>query len=375
MAEAMGRAGGKRRLAAAGRDARIRPMRARPKSPRTSRYEPPPAKTGLTPDELAFWRTRVVRQRYTAAARPGSENELFARIEHDGNWVYFPLGSQVPDRAAARASAIYGAYVSDGWNAVRRRHVRLFIWAICWFTEPLACTYATLFTRPGRTAVAAAGGTGKAVPVAIVEPVEEVRRGLADCLNRMQGYACVRAAGQATELTEAPGGAGPAPKLVLYNQHESDLPAADFHRRLQARWPGVVAVPFNIYGHSDELFMAISGMERGYFLRRRPPAQLLEPLAKFWLTGPAAQGPLRRHLQPYFQQLVAAEPEPGTAALTQREAEILVYLGAGHTNKTIASLLGISAWTVHTYVKSIFEKLGAHTRAEAVMRYPDPLNR
>ena len=55
--------------------------------------------------------------------------------------------------------------------------------------------------------------------------------------------------------------------------------------------------------------------------------------------------------------------------LSQRETEILRHLGAGQTDKTISTLLGISVWTVHAHVKSIFGKLGVHTRAEAVMRY------
>jgi NarL family two-component system response regulator YdfI len=61
--------------------------------------------------------------------------------------------------------------------------------------------------------------------------------------------------------------------------------------------------------------------------------------------------------------------EPAAAAahpLTPRETEILAMLAEGLGNKTIALRLGISGHTVKTHLGSIFEKLGAANRAEAV---------
>ena len=54
--------------------------------------------------------------------------------------------------------------------------------------------------------------------------------------------------------------------------------------------------------------------------------------------------------------------------LTPRELDVLNAISAGHSNKTIARELGISLHTVKFHVESIFRKLGARTRAEAVVR-------
>lgn len=54
------------------------------------------------------------------------------------------------------------------------------------------------------------------------------------------------------------------------------------------------------------------------------------------------------------------------AALSPREREILALLAEGMGNKIVAARLGISEHTVKTHVASIFQKLGADTRAEAV---------
>lgn len=54
------------------------------------------------------------------------------------------------------------------------------------------------------------------------------------------------------------------------------------------------------------------------------------------------------------------------APLSPREREILALLAEGMGNKIVAARLGISEHTVKTHVASIFQKLGAETRAEAV---------
>jgi len=62
--------------------------------------------------------------------------------------------------------------------------------------------------------------------------------------------------------------------------------------------------------------------------------------------------------QPFAEEL--AEP------LSERELEVLDRMAEGLSNKLIAHRLGISEHTVKTHVASIFAKLGASTRTEAV---------
>ena len=54
--------------------------------------------------------------------------------------------------------------------------------------------------------------------------------------------------------------------------------------------------------------------------------------------------------------------------LTPRELEVLGAIGAGLSNKAIARELGISLHTVKFHIESLFRKLGARTRAEAVAK-------
>jgi DNA-binding CsgD family transcriptional regulator len=56
------------------------------------------------------------------------------------------------------------------------------------------------------------------------------------------------------------------------------------------------------------------------------------------------------------------------ALLTPRELEVLAALAEGLTNKAIARRLNISLHTVKFHVESLFRKLGARTRTEAVAK-------
>lgn len=54
--------------------------------------------------------------------------------------------------------------------------------------------------------------------------------------------------------------------------------------------------------------------------------------------------------------------------LTPREIEVLGAIGEGLTNKAIARRLDISPHTVKFHIESLFRKLGARTRTEAVAK-------
>ncbi|HJL20455.1 MAG TPA: helix-turn-helix transcriptional regulator [Sandaracinaceae bacterium LLY-WYZ-13_1] len=59
-------------------------------------------------------------------------------------------------------------------------------------------------------------------------------------------------------------------------------------------------------------------------------------------------------------------PGPYPVALSPREHDVLDLLRLGYTNREIARALGTSVNTVRNQLRSLFRKLGATTRAEAV---------
>ncbi|HKP52857.1 MAG TPA: response regulator transcription factor [Chloroflexia bacterium] len=78
--------------------------------------------------------------------------------------------------------------------------------------------------------------------------------------------------------------------------------------------------------------------------------------------------PVARRLLAHPSTVQALGTEPLDEPLTARESEVLSLLSQGLPNKLIARDLGISEHTVKFHISSIYTKLGASSRTDAVNR-------
>ncbi len=89
------------------------------------------------------------------------------------------------------------------------------------------------------------------------------------------------------------------------------------------------------------------------------------------LCSPRIAGALLRHVRALGHVRTLGRergPVDADARLTQRESDVLSLISRGMTNKQIARHLQLQLPTVKNHVHNIFEKLGVHSRAEAVAR-------
>jgi LuxR family transcriptional regulator, maltose regulon positive regulatory protein len=105
-------------------------------------------------------------------------------------------------------------------------------------------------------------------------------------------------------------------------------------------------------------------------LDRRAPADALRPYVTRLLRALAGSRLSDRspsaHAQPPHGRVGQERPEG--EALTERELEVLRRFAAGMTSPEIARHFVVSVNTVKTQLKSIYGKLDAHSRAEAIAR-------
>jgi DNA-binding NarL/FixJ family response regulator len=145
------------------------------------------------------------------------------------------------------------------------------------------------------------------------------------------------------------------------------MPEMDGHGVVQAlrQDAKTMNIPFIFLTAKGEKADLRSGMNLG------ADDYLTKPVAKADLLG-AINARLKRSeqqntggsLTPNFDSF---EPLM-TLGLTPRVAEVLLWVAQGKTNADIATILGISEWTVKKHVLEIFEKLGVETRTAASLR-------
>ena len=75
---------------------------------------------------------------------------------------------------------------------------------------------------------------------------------------------------------------------------------------------------------------------------------------------------LGRHLRTVLARHDRGIGPPATALLTARETQIMGLLAVGQTNREIGQALSISPHTVRKHLENAYQRVGVHSRAEAV---------
>lgn len=318
------------------------------------------------------WQERVLARRYGFPASGSREGALAVRIEHAGIGGWFPLGTSDASAAAAKAARIHQTLTEQGWDECCRCFSRELIVGFEWCANPILWTYATVHTlvEGARYADAGAAVISSARPIVIVEEDPGVRRALEWCIKRQVQHRCI---GCDSTLAFHRISEKSKPALVLLNRKLAERLGFASPGRMAVLLDGVPAVTYSLASDGDQLFVSTPGGAEGYLLKRVKPERLLEPILQGSPRLPdlAAEEFLPR-VKSFFKELL--HPRVGQAGsaverLTRRENEVLGLLSKGCVDKEIAQALGISAWTVHGHIKSIFERLGVRTRTEAVVRY------
>lgn len=203
------------------------------------------------------------------------------------------------------------------------------------------------------------------VTVAIIEDDAATRSIVAGWIDETTGFRCVAQYGDVTSaVASLP---TQAPDVALVDINLPDLSGIECVRKLKPKLPRTQFVMVTVYGDSEHIFDALAAGASGYLLKRLTRENLLAALEEVHRGGSPMSSSIARKVVQFFRA-----PRPSSndlETLSTRELEVLHLLAEGYVNKEIADRLAISAPTVATYIRRIYEKLQVHSRAAAIGKF------
>ncbi|HMO52412.1 MAG TPA: response regulator transcription factor [Kiritimatiellia bacterium] len=154
-------------------------------------------------------------------------------------------------------------------------------------------------------------------------------------------------------------------EVLLVDLDLPGLSGIEVIRRVHPKWPGVQILVYTISEDRDTVFTAIRAGAMGYLLKGCPPRDLVESLRILHQGGAPMSPKIARKVVAALQAPQDRSPE---SRLSPREQTVLTEIAMGRSYKEIAESTGMSPHTVHARVKSIYEKLHAASRSEALAK-------
>ena len=203
------------------------------------------------------------------------------------------------------------------------------------------------------------------IRVSIVEDDAPTREILAGWLTRAEGFQFVSEFGSAEDGLE--GLPGQKPDVVLMDIKLPGMNGVECVRQLKPQLPQTQFVIYTVYEDSNHIFNALQAGATGYLLKQSAHDELLAALKYVHAGGsPMTSYIARRVAQCFSNHPARIEADDD---LSPREREVIGMLARGFLYKEIATALNISVRTVDTYIRRIYEKLHARSRAQAVAKY------
>ncbi|MBI4306465.1 MAG: response regulator transcription factor [Chloroflexi bacterium] len=187
-----------------------------------------------------------------------------------------------------------------------------------------------------------------------------VRLGLKTALEAHKEF---RVLGEASTRDQAIGLAGELqPDIVIFDlSYAGRRSGLELARAIRSRWPRQKLFVLSGRAYEFDVRCMMDAGVDGFLLKDALPAHIVDALKTIMTGNQVLSSTIRSVLR---------EERAGTSPydrMTTRQLEILRRLAEGQVNEEIADALGVTVKAVQIHLTSIYEKLGARTRTEAVV--------
>lgn len=205
------------------------------------------------------------------------------------------------------------------------------------------------------------------IKVAIVEDIDDIRKGLAMIINSAEGIECKYTFSDADKAFEVLS-VQPVEVVLVDINLPGSINGIQLVEKLKPFHPAMQFMMCTVYEDTELVFRALRVGATGYVLKKTNPERLVEAIREIHHGGSPMSSQIARKVISSFQK-----PEINDAAqlLTRREQELLELLAQGYRYKEIAEKLFLSIDTIRTHIRNIYRKLEVQSRAEALNKiYP-----
>jgi two-component system response regulator NreC len=193
-----------------------------------------------------------------------------------------------------------------------------------------------------------------------------MRAGLRLLLERHENFEVIGEAADGREAVEI--AAEQKPAVVVMDVAMPHLNGVEAARQILTRNPDIAIVMLSM--HSDESYVlrSLKAGARAYLLKDSAEADLIAAIQAI-TEGRSFFSPGVRALlkEDYIYRLQKFGADDTYELLTAREREVLQLVAEGRSNKEVASLLGLSLYTVETHRTHILQKLNLHSVPELIL--------
>jgi len=155
--------------------------------------------------------------------------------------------------------------------------------------------------------------------------------------------------------------------VILVDLGLPDGSGIDLIRELRRRNKQVRFLVISVFGDERHVVNAIEAGAGGYLLKDSSDVEITAAIDQLLNGGAPITSSVAIYLLKRFQNpATTAEDSAAHMLLTEREQVVLRLIAKGHTYSEVANTLVVSINTVRTHIKSIFRKLSANSRSEAV---------
>jgi len=199
------------------------------------------------------------------------------------------------------------------------------------------------------------------IRILIADDHAVVRAGLRELLGQ-RGSLQVAGEAETGDAAVALAGSTPA-DLMLLDVSMPGPPFLDVLQRVRAAAPKLRVLVLTMHPEDQFAARALRAGASGYLTKARTPDELLEAVTRIARGG--------RYISTSLAERLASQLDGDFSAalhdrLSDREMEVLLLLGAGHTVKQAAETLRLSVKTVSTFRNRLMRKMQFTSNAEIV---------